>query len=212
MRGGAAGDAMRCRATSACVASAAACCTACRSASVLLFAALGLAITFGLLGVINMAHGEMLMLGAYATYTVQTLMHGHRFYLLAAIPVAFLATGLIGVALERGVIRHLYGRPLETLLATWGISLGLIQTVRLIFGAQNVAVANPDWLAGGLEIAQRPGAALEPHRRRRLRHPGRGRRLVHPAAHALRAAGPRRDAEPRDGVVPRASARSASTR
>jgi urea transport system permease protein len=123
-------------------------------ASVLLFAALGLAITFGLLGVINMAHGEMLMLGAYATYTVQTLMHGHRFYLLAAIPVAFLATGLVGVALERGVIKHLYGRPLETLLATWGISLGLIQTVRLIFGAQNVSVANPDWLAGGFEIAQ----------------------------------------------------------
>jgi urea transport system permease protein len=123
-------------------------------ASVLLFGALGLAITFGLLGVINMAHGEMLMLGAYATYTVQTLMHGHRFYLLAAIPVAFLATGLVGVALERGVIKHLYGRPLETLLATWGISLGLIQTVRLIFGAQNVSVANPDWLAGGLEIAQ----------------------------------------------------------
>ena len=122
-------------------------------ASVLLFVALGLAITFGLLGVINMAHGEMLMLGAYATYTVQTLMHGHRFYLLAAIPVAFLATGLVGAALERGVIKHLYGRPLETLLATWGISLGLIQTVRLIFGAQNVTVANPDWLSGGLEIA-----------------------------------------------------------
>jgi len=121
-------------------------------ASVLLFVALGLAITFGLLGVINMAHGEMLMLGAYATYTVQTVLHGHRFYLLAAIPIAFLATGAIGAALERGVIRHLYGRPLETLLATWGISLGLIQTVRLMFGAQNVAVANPDWLAGGLEI------------------------------------------------------------
>jgi len=122
-------------------------------ASVLLFAALGLAITFGLLGVINMAHGEMLMLGAYATYTVQTAMHGHRFYLLAAIPIAFLATGLVGVVLERGVIKHLYGRPLETLLATWGISLGIIQTVRLIFGAQNVSVANPDWLAGGVEIA-----------------------------------------------------------
>jgi urea transport system permease protein len=121
-------------------------------ASVLLFAALGLAITFGLLGVINMAHGEMLMLGAYSTYTVQTLMHGHRFYLLAAIPVAFLATGLVGVVLERGVIRHLYGRPLETLLATWGISLGLIQSVRLIFGAQNVTVANPDWLSGGFEL------------------------------------------------------------
>jgi len=122
-------------------------------ASVLLFAALGLAITFGLLGVINMAHGEMLMLGAYATYAVQTAMHGSRYYLLLAVPVAFLSTGLIGVLLERLVIRHLYGRPLETLLATWGISLGLIQTVRLIFGAQNVTVANPDWLAGGVEIA-----------------------------------------------------------
>jgi urea transport system permease protein len=120
---------------------------------VLLFAALGLAITFGLLGVINMAHGEMLMLGAYATYAVQTALHGHRMYLLLAIPVAFLATAAIGVLLERTVIRHLYGRPLETLLATWGISLGLIQTVRLLFGAQNVTVANPDWLSGGVEIA-----------------------------------------------------------
>jgi len=123
-------------------------------ASVLLFAALGLAVTFGLLGVINMAHGEMLMLGAYATYTVQTLMHGQRFYVLVAIPVAFLSTALVGVILERTIIRHLYKRPLETLLATWGISLGLIQTVRLIFGAQNVAVSNPDWLSGGIEIAQ----------------------------------------------------------
>jgi len=123
-------------------------------ASVLLFAALGLAVTFGLLGVINMAHGEMLMLGAYATYTVQTLMHGSRFYVLVAIPVAFLSTALVGVILERTIIRHLYKRPLETLLATWGISLGLIQTVRLIFGAQNVAVSNPDWLSGGIEIAQ----------------------------------------------------------
>jgi urea transport system permease protein len=121
---------------------------------VLLFAALGLAITFGLLGVINMAHGEMLMLGAYATYTVQTAMHGSPHYLLVAVPVAFLAPALVGIVLERTVIRHLYGRPLETLLATWGISLGLIQTIRLIFGAQNVSVANPDWLAGGVEIAQ----------------------------------------------------------
>ena len=128
-------------------------------ASVLLFVALGLAITFGLLGVINMAHGEMLMLGAYSTYTVQMLFHNHlpgaqQYYLLAAIPVAFLATGGVGVALERSVIRHLYGRPLETLLMTWGISLVLIQTIRLIFGAQNVSVANPDWLAGGTQIAQ----------------------------------------------------------
>ncbi len=127
-------------------------------ASVLLFAALGLAVTFGLLGVINMAHGEMLMLGASSTYVVQTFFQQHlpgalRFYLFAAIPVAFVVTGLVGVLLERTVIRHLYGRPLETLLATWGISLILIQTVRLIFGAQNVAVANPDWLAGGVELA-----------------------------------------------------------
>jgi len=122
-------------------------------ASVLLFAALGLAITFGLLGVINMAHGEMLMLGAYATYVVQTAMHGSPYYLFVAIPVAFIAPALVGVLLERTIIRHLYKRPLETLLATWGISLGLIQTIRLIFGAQNVSVANPDWLSGGLEIA-----------------------------------------------------------
>jgi len=121
-------------------------------ASVLLFAALGLAVTFGLLGVINMAHGEMLMLGAYATYTVQTVMHGSSYYLFVAIPAAFLSTALVGVLLERTVIRHLYKRPLETLLATWGISLGIIQTIRLIFGAQNVSVANPDWLAGGVEI------------------------------------------------------------
>ena len=128
-------------------------------ASVLLFAALGLAVTFGLLGVINMAHGEMLMLGAYATYSVQSVFQSVApgalwLYPLVAIPVAFAVTFLVGVLLERTVIRHLYGRPLETLLATWGISLILIQTVRLIFGAQNVAVANPDWLAGGVTLAQ----------------------------------------------------------
>jgi urea transport system permease protein len=110
------------------------------------------------LGVINMAHGEMLMLGAYATYSVQVLFQSHapgmfRYYLIAAVPVAFIVTFGVGVLLERIVIRHLYGRPLETLLATWGISLILIQTVRTLFGAQNVAVANPDWLAGGVEIA-----------------------------------------------------------
>jgi urea transport system permease protein len=127
-------------------------------ASVLLFVALGLAVTFGLLGVINMAHGEMLMLGAYATYSVQVFFQSYlpgafKFYLLAAIPVGFLVPAAVGVLLERTVIRHLYGRPLETLLATWGISLGLIQTVRLAFGAQNVLVANPDWLSGGVELA-----------------------------------------------------------
>ncbi|MGD0839326.1 MAG: urea ABC transporter permease subunit UrtB [Polyangia bacterium] len=126
--------------------------------SILLLAALGLAVTFGLLGVINMAHGEMLMLGAYTTYAVQIaferwLPGEMRYYLLAAVPLSFLSTLLAGVVLERSVIRFLYGRPLETLLATWGISLGLMQTVRLLFGAQNVAVANPSWLSGGMEIA-----------------------------------------------------------
>lgn len=126
--------------------------------SILLLAALGLAITFGLMGIINMAHGELLMIGAYATYVVQVLFRQYLpgafdWYLLAAVPVAFLCAALVGVALERSVIRFLYGRPLETLLATWGISLILIQTVRAIFGAQNVEVANPDWMSGGIAFA-----------------------------------------------------------
>lgn len=124
--------------------------------SVLLLAALGLAITFGLMGVINMAHGEMLMIGAYATYLTQNLFKAvlpelFGLYLIAAIPVAFASACLVGMFLERCVLRFLYGRPLETLLATWGISLLLIQTVRLIFGAQNVEVANPLWLSGAAE-------------------------------------------------------------
>ncbi len=125
--------------------------------SVLMLAALGLAITFGLMRVINMAHGEMLMLGAYSTYFVrETLIDSGpalvEWYLLFAVPFAFTTTFLMGVLLERLVIRHLYGRPLETLLATWGLSLILIQLVRSIFGAQNVTVANPDWLSGGVEL------------------------------------------------------------
>jgi len=125
--------------------------------SVLLLAALGLAITFGLMGIINMAHGEMLMLGAYAAYVVQTLFRSYLpdyvdWYLVAAVPVGFLVAALVGIALERSVIRFLYGRPLETLLTTWGISLILIQAVRNIFGAQNVEVANPDWMSGGLDL------------------------------------------------------------
>ncbi|BCG27231.1 ABC transporter permease [Pseudomonas tohonis] len=125
--------------------------------SILLLAALGLAITFGLLGVINMAHGEMLMLGAYSTYIVQLMFQRLApdllaLYPLVALPVAFCVTAAIGMALERTVIRHLYGRPLETLLATWGISLMLIQLVRVVFGAQNVEVANPAWLSGGIQV------------------------------------------------------------
>ncbi|WP_372340221.1 urea ABC transporter permease subunit UrtB [Pseudomonas putida] len=125
--------------------------------SILLLAALGLAITFGLLGVINMAHGEMLMLGAYSTYMVQVLVQRYapgaiEFYPLIALPVAFAVSAGVGMALERTVIRHLYGRPLETLLATWGISLILIQAIRLLFGAQNVEVSNPAWLSGGIQL------------------------------------------------------------
>jgi urea transport system permease protein len=125
--------------------------------SILLLAALGLAITFGLMGIINMAHGEMLMLGAYSTFLVQNLFKNYlpdffEWYLVAAIPVAFMVSAIIGILLERIIIRHLYGRPLETLLATWGISLILIQSIRLLFGAQNVEVANPSHLSGGVEI------------------------------------------------------------
>jgi urea transport system permease protein len=126
--------------------------------SILLLVALGLAITYGLMGVINMAHGELMMIGAYATYVVQGLFQKYLpgafdWYLLAAVPVAFGASALMGAVLERGVIRFLYGRPLETLLATWGISLMLMQLVRSIFGAQNVAVENPSWMSGGVVLA-----------------------------------------------------------
>jgi len=123
--------------------------------SILLLAALGLAITYGLMGVINMAHGELIMIGAYTTYVVQGLFRNSPFfdwYLLAAVPAAFLVCGLVGMALERSVIRWLYGRPLETLLATWGISLVLIQAVRTLFGAQNVQVENPAFMSGGIQM------------------------------------------------------------
>lgn len=125
--------------------------------SILLLAALGLAITFGLMGIINMAHGEMLMLGAYATYVCQSIFRTYfpdaiNAYLIVAVPVAFLFTALVGIVIERLVIRWLYGRPLETLLCTWGISLVLMQAVRSIFGAQNVEVANPSWMSGGMTV------------------------------------------------------------
>jgi urea transport system permease protein len=123
--------------------------------SILLLAALGLAITYGVMGVINMAHGELLMVGAYATYAVQGLFRSHLpgwvdAYVIAAIPVAFFAAAAVGILLERTVIRRLYGRPLETLLATWGLSLILIQAARVLFGAQNVELANPEWMSGGV--------------------------------------------------------------
>ena len=125
--------------------------------SILLLAALGLAITYGLMGVINMAHGELIMIGAYATWFMQNLFRQYLpgafdGYILAAIPFSFVVSALVGAAMERSVIRFLYGRPLETLLATWGISLMLMQGVRTLFGAQNVGVENPSWLSGGVQV------------------------------------------------------------
>jgi urea transport system permease protein len=126
--------------------------------SILLLAALGLAITYGLMGIINMAHGELMMIGAYSTYVVQNLFReflpgAFQFYLVAALPVAFLVTAGVGMVIERLILRHLYGRSLETLLATWGISLFLMQLVRSIFGAQNVGVENPSWMSGSVSLA-----------------------------------------------------------
>jgi urea transport system permease protein len=125
--------------------------------SVLLLAAIGLAITFGVMGVINMAHGEMVMLGAYTTFVVQELIRTNAPWLFdsslfIAVPLAFLVAGAVGIAIERGVIRFLYGRPLETLLATWGISLILQQAVRTIFGPTNRQVGTPSWMSGYLEL------------------------------------------------------------
>ncbi len=125
--------------------------------SVLLLAAIGLAITFGVMGVINMAHGEMVMLGAYTTFVVQEWIRNNNpalfdLSLLIAVPLAFVVTGIAGVAIERLVIRFLYGRPLETLLATWGVSLVLQQAVRTIFGANNRDVGAPAWMAGSFEL------------------------------------------------------------
>ena len=122
--------------------------------SVLLLAALGLAITFGVMGVINMAHGELIMIGAYTTWLLQILLPQQlTLALLLAIPAAFVVAGLVGVAMERGIIRFLYGRPLETLLATFGISLILQQAVRSLFSPLNQAVQSPDWISGSLAIS-----------------------------------------------------------
>jgi urea transport system permease protein len=121
--------------------------------SILVLAAIGLAITFGVMGVINMAHGELIMLGAYTTYIIQQLLPNHiDISLFLAIPAAFVVSGLVGILIERGVIRFLYGRPLETLLATFGVSLILQQLARTLISPQNVPVSNPSWMSGSLEI------------------------------------------------------------
>jgi urea transport system permease protein len=127
--------------------------------SVLLLAAIGLAITFGVMGVINMAHGEMVMLGAYTTFVVQQVIRARNpalfdYSLAIAIPLAFLVAGFVGILIERGIIRFLYGRPLETLLATWGLSLILQQGVRTAFGPTNKDVGNPSWMSGSFELGQ----------------------------------------------------------
>ena len=132
--------------------------------SILLLVAIGLAFSFGLMGVINMAHGELIMVGAYSAYVMQSWLPtvigdvGNDLYLPVALVLAFVVTALIGIALERVLIRRLYGRPLDTLLATWGVSLILQQAARSIFGAPNVQVVAPSWLRGGLEVV--PGLTL----------------------------------------------------
>ncbi len=125
--------------------------------SVLLLAAIGLAITFGVMGVINMAHGEMVMIGAYTTFVVQEVFRAYApgyldWSLAIALPMAFLVTGLVGIAIERGIIRFLYGRPLETLLATWGVSLILQQAIRTIFGPTNREVTAPGYMSGAFDF------------------------------------------------------------
>lgn len=125
--------------------------------SVLLLAAIGLAITFGVMGVINMAHGEMVMIGAYVTFVVQEVIRAHNpalfdSSLFIAIPLAFMVSGCVGILIERGIIQFLYGRPLETLLATWGLSLVLQQAVRTAFGPTNKDVGNPTWMSGTFDL------------------------------------------------------------
>jgi len=131
--------------------------------SVLLLAAIGLAITFGVMGVINMAHGEMVMLGAYTTFVVQQIIRAYfpesdpallQYSLIIAVPLAFLITGLVGILIERGIIQFLYGRPLDTLLATWGLSLILQQAVRTMFGPTNKDVSSPFWMSGSFKLGQ----------------------------------------------------------
>lgn len=131
------------------------------SGSVLLIVAYGLAITFGLMGVINMAHGEFIAIGAYTVYVVQTWFGsmfppgsvGYESYFFVAIPAAFFVAAICGALLERGVIRFLYKRPLESLLATWGVSLILQQLLRMTFGPNSVQVSSPEWLSGSFLVA-----------------------------------------------------------
>ena len=160
--------------------------------SVLLLAAAGLAITFGVMGVINMAHGEMVMIGAYVTFMVQQVIRDAApglfgASLLIAVPLAFIVAGLIGIAIERTLIRWLYGRPLETLLATWGLSLILQQAVRSIFGANNRDVGTPDWMSGATQLGGLTHH-LQPALHHRVRLPGAGGADGGAALHLARSA------------------------
>ena len=184
--------------------------------SVLLLAAVGLAITFGVMGVINMAHGELIMLGAYTTFLTQAAIRAWApglldWSLLVAVPAAFLVAGGVGVAIERGIVRHLYGRPLETLLATWGVSLILQQAVRTIFGPTNREVGDAV-VDVGVVPARRDAGHLEPLRHHPVRARGLRRALDPLEAHALRAADARGHPEPGDGGGDGHPHRAASTR
>ncbi len=184
--------------------------------SVLLLAAIGLAITFGVMGVINMAHGEMVMLGAYTTFVVQELIRTQApwlfdYSLAIAIPLAFLVAALVGMAIERGVIRFLYGRPLETLLATWGISLDPAAG-----GAHRLRADQPRGRRAALHVgrvrARRAHHHLEPAVDHRLRRPGPGGAAGRAALHHARPADARRHPEPPHGELDGASTPAASTR
>ena len=171
--------------------------------SVLLLAAAGLAITFGVMGVINMAHGEMVMIGAYVTFVVQQLMHAYLpslygISLLIAVPMAFLVSGLVGVVVERSLIRWLYGRPLETLLATWGLSLVLQQVVRSLFGANNRDVDTPG-VDERRHATGRPDPDVEPDVYHSVRISGGGGADGCAALHAAGPADARGDAKPAHG-------------
>ena len=172
--------------------------------SVLLLAAIGLAVTFGVMGVINMAHGEMMMLGAYTTYVVQQIVISSapglmEWSLLFAVPSAFVVAAAAGVAIERGVIRFLYGRPLETLLATWGLSLIIQQGVRTIFGPTNKAVITPGWMSGSFDARPSPDHLLASLYHRLLAGGVLASHHV-PAAHLFGHADARRHPEPPHGV------------
>ena len=167
------------------------------------------------MGVINMAHGEMVMIGAYTTFVVQEVIRAHAPHLFdaslfIAVPLAFLIAGAVGVAIERGIIRFLYGRPLETLLATWGLSLILQQTVRSLFGPTNREVGTPALDERRLR-ARRPEPHLQPGRHRDLLAGGFRGAAPRPAADGARPAGAGRDAEPPHGGRPWASRPTAST-